>query len=164
MKKFVSFVSALALCVMMVPQQAKAIGVSFNAQGVVNQPVGTLADGAGLGVGAMLGAKVDVAIMVATLRAGYVHNLEKNGVSSSNIPILAGLRYQLAIPGVGVFLGLEGGLNKGEHDSTVGMNAYIGGEIGPLEVTAGLNVLDIDHFGDSQALMFTVGYDLFSLP
>ncbi len=164
MKKFVTFVSALALCLIMVPKQAKAIGVSINAQGVVIQPMGTFAEGAGLGVGGMLGAKVDVAIMVATLRAGYVHHLEKNGVSSSIIPILVGLRYQLPTPAISLFMGIEGGMNKGESDSNIGINAYIGADVGPLELTAGFNVMNIDQFGDSQSIMVTVGYDLFSLP
>jgi len=176
MKRLVAFVSAALFCVAMVPQQAKALGVSINAQGVVSQPMGAFGDNTGLGVGALIGAKVDVAVIVATFRAGYVHHLSENLVQTSNIPIMLGLRYALPTPGVSVFLGAEGGMNKsttsievlGISQSTsadnIGMNAYLGANIGPLEITAGLNVLDFDNFGDSQSLMFTLGYDLFSLP
>jgi hypothetical protein len=177
MKKFVTFVSALALCLMMVPKQAKAVGVSINAQAVVAQPMGDFGDGAGLGVGAMLGAKADIMVLVATLRVGYVHHLEKNVSNFSNIPILVGLRYQLPTPGINLFAGLEGGMNKSKvsvsipgigdssvSDTNYGINAHVGANIGSIEITAGFSIMDLDNIDKSQAVMLTVGYDLFSLP
>jgi hypothetical protein len=190
MKKFVTILSVMFFCLTALSQQASALGTKINVQAAVVQPMGDFSlydstsdiggwGGApGLGIGVMVGLELDLAIIVGTIRTGYVYHLPTTSATSqeeqtwSNIPVLIGLRYKTPTPGIAFFLGAEGALNKLSLDGTtyndsatlLGMNAYLGANIGPIEVTAGLNVLELKEFSETKTLMFTVGYDLFSLP
>ena len=113
----------------------------------------------------MLGVNVDLVVIIATFRAGYLSpSFKTDAPDTSIIPVLAGLRYRFPTPVVGVFLGVEGGANKVGPDWNTTINSYIGADIGPIEFTAGFNVMNLDQFDDSKTVMLTLGYNFFSFP
>jgi hypothetical protein len=157
-RKIITIVTALSLWVTLMPQQAEAVGLNINAQAVVIP----IKDSR---LGAMLGVNVDLLVIVATFRSGYLlPTFVTDAPDTSIIPILAGLRYRFPLPVGAVFLGVEGGTYKGGSEWNIGINSYIGADIGPVEFTAGFNVMNLEQFDESKTIMLTLGYNFFSLP
>ncbi len=142
-------------------------------------PLGDLGDATGPQIGALLKfqylATPNIGI---TARAGYLYGLSKTQSSAlgdiktslSVIPIWAGARYYLG-EGEGLHFGAELGLNmlsakvevggasNSDSETKFGFNVPVGYKLGDLDIAAQFTVLDTGHFGESEEVGITVGYD-----
>ncbi len=160
--------SLAALCFLIIvglPGTSFGLGVELGAEAIVLQP----GEGLGTGLGVGLRAKMDLGFVVLTGRAGYIRHLEEAGSSPDEIPVMIGLRYQLPLPLLDLYAGVEGGpitIKNGSTDTNIGIYPHIGAGIGKLDATLGYYVPDASEFadGNANAVMLTVGYSFISLP
>jgi len=142
----------------------------FGADLAVGIPVGDLADGAGIGLGILPRFEFTLAPRLAlTGRAGYVYHLEKNSLKFSEIPVLAGVKYDLtdALYGA-VELGLFHITASGTYpligtvsssDDNFGATIGAGYRAGDLDFKLGLHILDLGNAGESMELVINAGYN-----
>jgi hypothetical protein len=98
-----------------------------------------------------------------TFRLGYLHHLEKNGVTSNELPILVGGKYVLDF---GLFAELAFGVGRMAADAgpisvadwEPEMMLAIGYEIFGFNIGANFWFPDIEHIDDAMAIMFTIGW------
>jgi ABC-type amino acid transport substrate-binding protein len=164
------------------PAAAPAAGkLTIGVDGAFQLPLGNLADGTGMGFGALVRAEYNlIPSLNGTLRTGYIYSLSKDtaGLKTSlnNIPIWVGGKYFITDM---IYGAAEVGLNmltatvSGEmfgvsvdtssSENKFGGTVGAGALIGPLDVKAQLEVLDFGEAGDSMAVMVNVGYNFLKL-
>lgn len=154
---------------------AGAVGVTTPAYAVVNLgvdgavvvPAADWSDVAGVGFGGLLKAELDLPIISATVRAGALFNLEKDGTSTRAIPVLVGGKFSILGP---VYVAAEVGLvhvtlDLGEVSSgeaEFGATLGAGASLGSLDVRVGTLHPDVGEFADFFAILATVGWDFWS--
>lgn len=144
-------------------------------------PTGDWGDAAGFGLGAL--ARLEMPLqpkLTLTARLGYMHHLSKesNGAdsSTSEVPILGGVRYQLSGDEAAQLYGAAelgfvvsrisieaNGQSMSDSDTNLGMTLGGGYRKGKLDLRANLLFPDVGHLDDVIGLMATVGYDLTAL-
>jgi len=151
--------------------------ITIGADGAFHLPLGTLADGSGMGVGALVRGEYSVIPNLnVTLRTGYIFGLSKDiagaKASISWIPIWVGGKYFINDM---IFAGLELGMNMLKSkveiggasltgsDNKIGANVGAGVLLSGLELRAQLEILDTGHSGDTMGLMLNVGYNFAKL-
>lgn len=128
-------------------------------------PLGDLGDAAGIGFGGL--ARFEYVLtppLNLTVRAGYIHHLEKNGFTYSTIPVLAGVKFAVADA---VYLAAELGFfnNRGSFGSLsssetdFGATVGAGYRMGDLDLRAGLQFADLGNAGESMSLVINAGYN-----
>ena len=161
------------LVVMLAPAaQAGGLGITIGIEGAFVLPVGDWGDATGIGFGGMAKGAYNLnEEMSLALRVGYIYHLSKEvagmDLSSSELPILVGFRYQT---GLGLYGDLSLGLVNcgaeadGHSDSEMkfGMLAGIGFNIMSFNVAANLFAPSLGDIDEVIGLMFIVGYDFVS--
>jgi hypothetical protein len=161
------------LVVMLAPAaQADGLGITIGVEGAFVLPVGNWGDAAGVGFGGMAKGAYNLNDeMSLALRVGYLYHLSKEimgtDVTSSELPILVGFRYQT---GLGLYGDLSLGLVNASVDAgsvsdsemNFGMLVGVGFNIMSFNVAANLFAPDLEHIDDVIGLMFIVGYDFVS--
>jgi hypothetical protein len=146
------------------------------ADGAVAVPVGSLSDGVGIGIGALLRYEYLLQPQLTlTGRAGLIYHIPKtvNGADSTfwTIPILAGAKYALNEQ---FYVAAELGLFSNHSSATVvtpfgtfsgsasetdfGLTAGAGYRTGDLDIRLALNILDLSNASDSMTIGANVGY------
>ena len=146
------------------------------ADGALAVPVGNLSNGAGVGIGALLRYEYLIQPQLAlTGRAGLIYHIPKsvNGADSTfwTIPILAGAKYalneQFYVAGeLGLFSNHSsatvmtpfGNFSGSASETDFGLTAGAGYRRGDLDFRVALNILNLDHAGDSMTIGANVGY------
>jgi outer membrane protein with beta-barrel domain len=146
------------------------------ADGALAVPVGNLSNGAGVGIGALLRYEYLLQPQLAlTGRAGLIYHIPKtvNGADSTfwTIPILAGAKYalneQFYVAGeLGLFSNHSsatvmtpfGNFSGSASETDFGLTAGAGYRRGDLDIRVALNILNLDHAGDSMTIGANVGY------
>jgi hypothetical protein len=163
---------------------AMAEGMIVGVDGALVLPMGDWADVAGLGFGAL--GRFEYALdpqLSATGRVGYLVHLEKNDTyKTSELPILAGLRYGLSEGPDGLYLAGEAGLvnftfrrpvasavfggavssdgeKKSDSELKFGVTAGAGIRSGNIDGRAGVFVVSVGDFEETLGIMATVGYN-----
>jgi hypothetical protein len=158
------FVMALALCLLVIaPTKSKAENfISVGADLALNID-GQSKPGPGIGV---MG-RIALSLMTdwdVVGRIGYIDRQEKDGVQGSILPILVGLKYDIA-SGLGAELMM--GMNRMTLDSYEGktgkgwefgmmLGAYY--ELKGIQLGANIFVPALEEIGHLAGLMFTAGY------
>ncbi len=135
-------------------------------------PLGDWSDATGIGLGALLRFEARVADMVSiTARLGYIGHLEKNGLSTSELPILfPGIKVHLG----DAYLGLEAGLvslgvavnidsefgsfSGSDSEMKLGLTLGFGYVIDKVDLRLQLFAPSVEDFSDLLGIMFNVGY------
>jgi hypothetical protein len=166
MKK--TIVMAMALCLLVAaPTKSKAENfISVGADLALTLPMSDWGDQAGLGIGGM--GRVALSFMTdlgVVGRIGYIHHLEKNGITSSILPILVGLKYDIAFGlGAELLMGMNrwsiegGGGEITEWEFGMMLGAYF--ELMGIQVGANLFVPELAEIDNAFGLMFTAGFHL----
>ena len=163
---------------------AMAEGMIVGVDGALVLPMGDWADVAGLGFGAL--GRFEYALdpqLSATGRVGYLVHLEKNDTyKTSELPLLAGLRYGLSEGPDGLYLAGEAGLvnftfrrpvasavfggavssdgeKKSDSELKFGVTAGAGIRSGNIDGRAGVFVVSVGDFEETLGIMATVGYN-----
>jgi hypothetical protein len=162
---------------------AMAEGMIVGVDGALVLPMGDWADVAGLGFGAL--GRFEYALdpqLSATGRVGYLVHLEKNDTyKTSELPLLAGLRYGLSEGPDGLYLAGEAGLvnftfrrpvapavfgtsvsegeKKSDSELKFGLTAGAGYRSGNIDGRAGVFVVSVGDFEETLGIMATVGYN-----
>jgi hypothetical protein len=167
------------LVVMLAPAaQADGLGITLGIEGAFVLPVGDWGDATGIGFGGMAkGAYSLNDEMSVALRVGYLYHLSKDfggtDVSTSELPILVGFRYQTA-------LGLYGDLSLGlvnlgatadvpgvgetsDSEMKFGMLAGVGFNIMSINISANFFAPSLGDVDEVMGLLFIVGYDFVTL-
>lgn len=158
------------------------IGVGVGIDGAFQIPLGALADGTGVGFGALLRGEYEVTPgLRAGLRAGYVYSLKKenSGLKTNvdDVPIWGGAKlfvsdilYLAAEIGVNMLKTHVEGTVEGisvsgssSRDTRFGAGVGAGLRLAKWEWRVQFEVLDFDHFADSKALVANLGYEMLSL-
>jgi hypothetical protein len=154
----------------MSPVPAAASKMRLGVDGNVNIPVGDLADGAGIGIGALLRFEYALQEQLSlTARAGYVYHFEKNSITFSQIPVMFGAKFLLTpeffLTGEVGFVRAAASIDfQGQSVSADDTNLALGLGGGyqlndQLSLRGGLNILDVGHAGESLVVFLGVGYD-----
>ncbi len=148
-------------------------GKILGVDGAFMLPIGDFGDAAGIGIGALLRFEMALdAKLSLTARAGYIHHLEKNSISFSQIPVMAGAKYMLTdtlygaaeLGFVRAAVSAEAfGMTFEDDETNLAMNLGVGMPVGPLDVRAGLNILDLGNAGESMAVAISAGYNFMAL-
>jgi hypothetical protein len=145
------------------------LGIKYGVDVTVVSPMGDWGDGAGLGVGAM--GRLEISIpgpLSLTARAGYIHHLEKKGISFNMIPMLLGAKFGFGLPGIGLYAYGEGGMFRvsGSYGGVslpskteLGMTLGVGASVGPLDARIGMVAPKLTDLLDGYGIMGTVGYN-----
>lgn len=162
------------LVVMLAPAaQAEGIGLTLGIEGAFCLPVGDWGDASGIGFGGMAKGAYNLNDeMSLALRVGYIYHLSKDvagiDVSTSELPIMVGFRYQTA-------LGLYGDLSLGlvnlgasagdvsDSEMKFGMLAGIGFNIMSINISANFFAPSLGDIDEFMGLLFIVGYDFVTL-
>jgi len=161
------------LVVMLAPAaQAGGLGLTIGVEGAFVLPMSDWGDATGVGFGGMAkGAFSFTDEMSVSFRIGYLYHLSKSvggmDVSSSELPILVGFRYQTALGLYGdLALGMVncGAEVEGNSDSEMkfGMLAGVGFNIMSLNFSANFFAPNLGHVDEVMGLLFIVGYDFVS--
>jgi hypothetical protein len=154
------------------PTTTSTGGMIAGADVGIALPVGDLADGAGLGIAALGRFEYNVAPKInLTGRLGYIHHLDKNNVTLSDIPVYAGVKYFLSeqLYGAGE-LGLNSvkakveilGTSASNSESNIGAGFGAGYLMDKIDLRAGVNIYDLGEAGKSMTLLVTAGYNFWS--
>lgn len=138
--------------------------ISLGVDGQLALPIGDFGDGAGIGIGALLNFGYPLNEQVTlTGRVGYVHHLEKNNLTFSEIPFWVGAAYGLSPPlslvgELGFVNGKvsAGGQSASDTNLALGLGVLYG--MGTIDLGARLQMLNLDHAGDSMQIAVTAGY------
>ena len=160
---------------------AAAAKLTVGVDGAFHLPLGTLADGSGMGFGALARGEYNlIPNLNGTVRVGYIYGLKKDvsvlgtsvKSSVSYIPIWVGGKYFItdmifgaAEVGMNMlsFKAEAGGLSLSSSENKFGATVGAGALISGLEVKAQLVILDLGSTSDSMALMVNVGYDFLKM-
>lgn len=149
-------------------------------------PLGDWSNVSGLGFGAL--GRFELALdpqLSVTGRVGYITHLEANdSYKTSELPILAGLRYGLSGEPDGLYVAGEAGLvnftfrqpvaagvfgttvSEGEKKSTselkFGLAAGAGYRSGKIDGRAGIFIVSVGDLEETFGLMATIGYNFVS--
>lgn len=147
--------------------------MKFGADLAFVLPVGDWSDVTGIGLGALLRFEVKLAEQVSfTARAGYIGHLEKNGLSTNEIPLIfpgikvhfggAYLGAELGLLSFGAKLTLEddffGGGTVSDSEMKFGMTVGFGYEISDVDLRLQLFAPSLADIGDLLGIMVNVGY------
>jgi hypothetical protein len=161
------------LFTLLVPLSARAAGGGpiIGADAEVALPIGTLGDGAGLGIGALLRYEFTVVTRAnITARAGFIYHLSKDlggGVNSHlwQFPLLAGVKVAVSdsfyvAPEFGLFI-LHTSVDGLGSDTSSKLGFTVGGgyRLSALDLRVGLGVINLSHAGDSIELFANLGYN-----
>jgi len=172
-KVLASLAILVALCSVSAPASAE-VNLRAGVDGAFILPVGNWGDASGMGFGGL--GKFDYVVMkdlVTTFRIGYLFHLEKNSLSTKELPIMFGAKYFFL--GDSKEGGLYGGLELGLTRLTVkvsvmgfsaeasefkfGTTIGAGYEWSGFDFRAQLYAPSLGDFGDFMGVLATVGYN-----
>lgn len=171
-KVLASLAILVALCSVSAPASAE-VNLRAGVDGAFILPVGDWGDISGMGFGGL--GKFEYAVMkelTTTFRIGYLFHLEKNSLSTSELPIMVGAKYfflgdykvgglygalELGMTRLGVkvnFMGVSATSNEFKFGTTIGA----GYEWSGFDFRAQLYAPSLGDFADFMGVLVTVGY------